>query len=399
MGDGIILLGSNVSHTYVNTGTTDVTYTVTLTVTSAYGCTSIAQHDITIHPVPNAAFMATPFSQVFPNATVNISNNTPNGPWSYTWNFGDGSSSNLQHPATHTYATWGNHIITLVVQAGACADTATQQVTIDPPLPTASFIGSGEGCTPLTVPFTNTSLMAQGYQWQFGDGASSIAENPVHEYYTPGTYTVTLTVFGLNGGTSTMVKVDSVVVHPSAMAFFTLQPDQVVAPSQPVFTYNHSTNATSYVWDFGDGSFSNETSPVHYYQSPGTFDVSLIANNIWNCPDTFLLPAAVTAIAGGEITFPNAFTPGNMGPSGGVYDPNSYDNDIFHPLSKGVVDYKLQVFNRWGELLFETEDVRIGWDGYYRGQLSKQDVYVWKAYARFVTGEEKRMTGDLTLLR
>jgi len=399
MGDGITLIGTDISHTYVNTGSTDTTFTVTMTATSAYGCTRTVQHSIVVHPVPNASFIATPFNQTFPNATVAVNNTTPSGPWNYTWSFGDGSSSTSQGPPPHVYPTWGNFTITLVVVAGNCADTATQQVAIAPPLPTASFIGSGEGCAPLTIAFTNTSLLAQGYQWQFGDGASSIAENPVHEYHTPGTYTVSLTAFGLNGGASTMVKVDSVVVHPRAMAFFNLQPPHVTVPTQPLFTYNLSTNASSYTWDFGDGSFSNETAPVHYYQMPGAFDVALIANNAWNCPDTFRMAGAVTAIAGGEIAFPNAFTPGNTGPNGGVYDPNSFENDIFHPLSKGVVDYKLQVFNRWGELLFETQDVRQGWDGYYRGQLSKQDVYVWKAYARFASGEEKRLSGDLTLLR
>lgn len=399
MGDGITLIGTNVSHTYVNTGNTDVTYTVSLTATSAYGCTSTVQHAIVIHPVPASAFIATPFNQTFPDATVTINNTTAPGPWNYNWSLGDGSSSNVQQPPAHTYSTWGSFTITLVVSTGICSDTASQQVTIAPPLPTASFIGSGEGCAPLTIAFTNTSLLAQGYQWQFGDGASSIAENPVHEYHTPGTYTVSLTAFGLNGGISTMVKVDSVVVHPTAMAFFTVQPAQVIVPTQPIFTYNLSTNATSYVWDFGDGTFSNEPSPVHYYQTPGSYGVSLVANNVWNCPDTFSLPSAVTAIAGGEITFPNAFTPGNNGPTDGVYDPDSFDNDIFHPLSQGVVDYKLQVFNRWGELLFETTEITKGWDGYYRGRLSKQDVYVWKAYARFVTGEEKRMSGDLTLLK
>ncbi|HMN04821.1 MAG TPA: PKD domain-containing protein [Flavobacteriales bacterium] len=399
MGDGITLVGTNVSHTYLNTGNTDVTYTVTLTATSAYGCTSTMSHDITIHPLPSASFLATPFTQLFPDATVTLDNTTPPGSWGYSWSFGDGSSSTAQSPLQHTYSTWGNYTITLVVSTGICADTATQQVSILPPLPTASFVGSGEGCAPLTVSFTNTSLLGAGYQWQFGDGATSIAENPVHEYHIPGTYTVQLTVFGVNGGVNTAIKVDSVVVHPSAMAFFTLQPEQVVAPTQPLFTYNLSTNASGYIWDFGDGTYSNETSPLHYYQNPGTYDVSLIANNMWNCPDTFSVPGAVSAIAGGEIIFPNAFTPGNTGPSDGVYDPNSIENDIFHPLSKGVVDYKLQIFNRWGELLFETLDIHKGWDGYYRGQLSKQDVYVWKAYARFVTGEEKRMSGDLTLLR
>lgn len=399
MGDGVTLVGDDISHTYLNTGNTDTVFTVTLTATSPYGCTDTLQHSITIHPAPAAAFLATPFAQVYPDATVTLDNNTAAGPWSFNWSMGDGQSYTDQDPAPHTYSTWGTYTVTLTVSTGLCTDTATQQVTIEPPLPTASFIGSGIGCAPLTVAFTNTSLLGAGYQWQFGDGATSIAENPVHEYHTPGTYTIQLTVFGVNGGVNTMVKVDSVTVHPSAMAFFTAQPSQVVAPTQPVFTYNLSTNATSFVWDFGDGSFSNASSPLHYYQSPGTYDITLIANNTWNCPDTFSIAGAVTAIAGGEIVFPNAFTPGNLGPTDGVYDPNSMDNDIFHPLSQGVVDYKLQVFNRWGELLFETTDVNKGWDGYYRGQLSKQDVYVWKAYARFVSGEEKRLTGDLTLLR
>ena len=83
--------------------------------------------------------------------------------------------------------------------------------------------------------------------------------------------------------------------------------------------------------------------------------------------DTFSIPGAVTSIAGGDIVFPNAFTPGNTGPTDGVYDQNSFDNDIFHPMSEGVQEYHLQVFNRWGELLFETDDIHKGWDGYYAG--------------------------------
>ena len=399
MGDGVTLVGSDVNHTYVNTGNADSTYTVTLVATSAYGCTDTVQHAILVHPLPSAAFLATPFVQTFPSSTVSINNTTPLGQWTYAWSFGDGTTSMAQSPAPHSYATWGNYIIRLTVATGICSDTASQLITINPPLPTASFIGSGTGCAPLTVQFTNTSLLSQGYQWQFGDGASSIAESPVHEYHSPGTYTISLTAFGMNGGTSTMVKVDSVVVHPRAMAFFTVQPNEVVAPTQPLFTYNLSNNATSYIWDFGDGTFSNETSPVHYYTGPGEYGIALIANNAWNCPDTFDLANPVKAISAGQIQFPNAFTPGNNGPTDGVYDPNSMDNDIFHPLSKGVVDYKLQVFNRWGEMLFETTNINHGWDGYYRGHLSKQDVYVWKAYARFVTGDEQRMTGDLTLLR
>jgi gliding motility-associated-like protein len=190
-----------------------------------------------------------------------------------------------------------------------------------------------------------------------------------------------------------------VVVRPRAVAYFVLQPTEVIVPSEPVFTYNLSANATDYSWDFGDGTSSNEFNPVHYYTQAGTFDVTLIANNEWNCPDTFQVLSAVTGEATGDIRFPNAFTPGNTGPTGGAYDPNSYDNDHFFPLYEGVEDYRLEIFNRWGELLFVTEDPRIGWDGYYRGDPAKQDVYVWKAYAKFSDGRESVMKGDVTLLR
>ncbi len=399
MGDGTTLVGTEPTHTYVNNTTTEQVRTITLTATSAFGCTSTISHTVTIHPVPAAAFQATPYNQQFPNSTVNVLNNSAPGAWNYSWTFGDGQATNIQAPGTHTYGTWGTFNITLVVSGAYCADTVSQGVTITAPEPTASFLGQGEGCAPLTVQFTNTSLQGLSYQWSFGDGGTSTADNPTYTYNVAGVYTVTMTATGVGGGTNTMTKVDSVVVHPRASAFFALQPDEVTVPSQPVFTYNLSVNATQYQWDFGDGTTSSEENPMHYYRAPGEFDVRLIANNAWNCPDTFILANAVTALAAGELSFPNAFTPGNSGPTDGVYDPRSFENDFFFPLYQGVDDYKLEIFNRWGELLFVSEDVKVGWDGYYRGEPAKQDVYVWKAYAKFSDGQETVLKGDVTLLR
>lgn len=399
MGDGNVLTGPQPTYTYVNTGNAPITRTITLTVTSPFGCVAQAVRSVTIHPVPTAAFLATPFIQQFPDATVDITNTTVPGNWSFQWSFGDGGTSLLQHPGSHTYATWGQYGIMLVVTSAMCSDTLTQAITIEPPHPTASFIGQGDGCAPLTVSFTNTSLQALSYQWNFGDGGTSTADNPIYVYNVPGTYTVTLTAFGVGGSVNTMVKVDSVVVRPRANAFFVLQPTNVVIPTEPVYVYNLSGNATEFLWNMGDGTTYTSFNPVHHYTSPGQFDVQLIANNEWNCPDTFLLEGAVTAEPSGDIQFPNAFTPGTGGPTDGLYDPLSFSNDHFFPIQEGVEDYHLQVFNRWGELVFESHDVRRGWDGYYRGSPAKQDVYVWKAYARFSDGNEKTLSGDVTLLR
>lgn len=399
MGDGNTLIDFEPTHTYMNGGSTDLDYEIMLVAISQYGCTDTAYQTVHVYAEPNASFIASPFLQQFPSSTVSVVNTSGQGTWSYGWAWGDGSTDTGQQPTDHSYGSWGVYDISLVVSSAYCSDTAWQQVTIEPPNPTASFLGSAEGCVPLSVDFTNTSLGGLDFSWNFGDGGTSIAENPTYIYYEPGVYTVSLTVTGIGGGTQTAVHVDSIVVHPKANAYFVLNPSSVIVPSQPVYFYNLSGFADQYLWLFGDGQSTTETNPTHYYQEPGLFDVTLIANNQWNCPDTFSLPEAVLAEAAGDIEFPNAFTPSSSGPGDGRYDPLSITNDIFFPLYEGVEEYQLQIFNRWGELVFESKDVEIGWDGYYRGEPAKQDVYVWKCNATFSDGNQYSGAGDLTLLR
>ncbi|MEO8069393.1 MAG: PKD domain-containing protein [Flavobacteriales bacterium] len=399
MGDGTILTGATPTYTYVNSTTADQQWTITLIASSAFGCSDTVSQVVVVHPAPSAAFVASPSTQQFPASTVSFANTSSAGTWNYVWTYGDGAGSAVQFPPDHTYGTWGQFTVMLVVSSAFCSDTAAQLVEVTPPEPTASFTGGGEGCAPLTVSFTNTSLQGVSYQWNFGDGGTSAAENPVYTYNLPGTYTVSMTAFGVGGTVNTVTQQDIVVVHPRAQAFFVIQPDQVVVPNQPVFTYNLSGNADTYWWDFGDGATSTETDPSHLYTYPDTFDVTLVANNQWNCPDTFLLAAAVIGIANGDLSFPNAFTPGSGGPTDGIYDPQSFNNDFFFPIHEGVESYRLQVFNRWGELVFETTDVAKGWDGWYRDKPAKQDVYAWKAFARFSDGRETVQSGDVTLIR
>ena len=98
-----------------------------------------------------------------------------------------------------------------------------------------------------------------------------------------------------------------------------------------------------------------------------------------------------------QILFPNAFTPD--GNSGGGYNPGSLDNNIFFPYTAGVVGFRVQIFDRWGELIFESNDLNVGWDGYYRGKLCPSDVYIWKARLELNNGQIINKAGDVTLLR
>jgi len=113
------------------------------------------------------------------------------------------------------------------------------------------------------------------------------------------------------------------------------------------------------------------------------------------------LEEAIVAQGGGDLVFPNAFTPSSTGSSDGYFDlnANNFNNDIFFPLHSGVDQYQLMVFNRWGELIFESREVNRGWDGFYRGDPCQQGVYVWKVRAKFSDGTERTMAGDVTLIR
>src|SRR5690606_37612055 len=116
----------------------------------------------------------------------------------------------------------------------------------------------------------------------------------------------------------------------------------------------------------------------------------------FSCSDTTYRAIAVKS----DINFPNAFTPNPNGPSGGAYDKNDYlNNDIFYPFTDGVTEYDLMIFNRWGELIFQSRELNIGWDGYFKGKLCQQDAYVWRANVKFFDGRVYSQTGTVTLLR
>jgi PKD repeat protein len=397
-GDGETSNAYEPQHTFFNWSDSDTTYQVLFVLMDTFGCSDSAYMDIHIFANPVAAFEVTPSVQTWPDATVDIDNNTIGGELNASWYMGDSNFIYDFDPQNYTYEQWGDYTIQLVVSNGSCSDTTYRDVLILPPPPVADFEGPAEGCVPLTVTFTNLSQDHVASNWSFGDGSQSTATNPVYTYWQPGVYTVLLTVTGADGSTDQMVQEQIIHVFPRAQAAFTVTPNEVNVPGEPVYCLNLSTNANSYSWDFGDGNYSTEENPLYYYTAEGEYDMTLIANNDAGCADTMTLPGIVRALASGLIDFPNAFSPSPNGSSNGIYDAGSFDNDVFFPIHNGVEKYQLQIFNKWGELLFESNDVNRGWDGYYSGLLVKQDVYVWKVKAKFIDGRNYEKSGDVTLI-
>ncbi len=381
-----------------NSTSTDKISTIRLVTTSAYGCVDEYTRTVRILPVPNADFFIPNSTIKFPQNTFSFVNQNIQAGVTYKWYYGDGDSSLLANAPAHSYVLPGSYTVTLIAYNAQCSDTLRRIATIEPPTPVVHFTGTGEGCAPLTVSFQNTSLYATEYEWDFGDGIKSNEANPTHTYLVGGTYSISLIARG-DGGQAVDVHVDSVVAYSAPNAYFISQPKVVFIPSDPMVLFNLSQNATQFYWDFGDGFTSEEVSPTHYYLTEGEYNITLVAKNIYGCMDTFIVEKAVKAESGGNIKVPNAFTPNPNGGNGGYVVNGEYSNDVFYPMVEGAEDYRFTVYNRWGEQLFESNDIKIGWDGYYRGVLCKQDVYVWKVELFFSDGSKKIKTGDLLLLR
>lgn len=409
-----------------NDGSNDSTFTTNLnrfflpvspTVTTNYSIVSVEDSNLpqcsntgngTASVVVNselvASFTATPQDMVLPEATVNITNTTTNkGEWDYSWDFGDGNTSTDVDPGSHTYETYGDYRIVMQATNGQCTDEFATTITIGAIPPVVDFTADPiEGCVPLIVNFENLTQFADPatYQWEFGDNQrASGVENPTHIYSQPGTYTVTLSANNVTGQRTEVVKEQFITVYETPQASYTIPDDfRQVFTGEEVQMVNTSVGADEFIWRFGDGNTSFQENPVHVYADSGIYDITLISiNSSTGCQDSFSLEAQVQVILGGESAVANAFTPSRNGP--GTGSTNAQSNDYFIPELKGVAEFNMKIYNRWGELLYETNDKTQGWDGYYQGELMPQDVYVYRLELTYENGRKETKVGDVTLIR
>ncbi|HUW93306.1 MAG TPA: PKD domain-containing protein [Bacteroidales bacterium] len=253
------------------------------------------------------------------------------------------------------------------------------------------------GCVPLRVSFRNTTSGSFHALWSFGDGGTSAETETDYIYDLPGNYTVKLTLTDAKGHTS--VTSTAVEVWPVPDAAFEIPETDVSITDGQVLFKNLSVGATQYLWDFGDEISSGLFEPSHRYDRYGKYDVTLIAFSENGCADSLTLADAFTD-SGTYLRFPNVFVPNTGGPSGGYYSQRSDEaNQVFHAVSSGVNSCNLKIYSKQGMLVFESDDLNMGWDGYYNGQLCSPGVYIWKARGSWRNGQSIVMSGDVTLLK
>lgn len=362
--------------------------TYTVIANDANGCTSTGTVSVSVHSNNfSVTANATPGVCMGQSATVSASTNGINI-INYYWsnNLGNTAGPYVVSPAvTTTYS---------VTVYNVCGVAAVAAVTVVVhPIPQVDIPSQGASdCGRVILHFSDTSVANTGYahQWNFGDGSASAQQNPVHTYYQTGTYTVTLTVTSSFGCSASAGAVCTVNVFPFPTANFTSDPLLETSIINPDFHfYDQSVNATTWDWDFGDGaSASSVANPFHKYEKVGVYTVRLITTNTGGCVDTILKTVEVKP----EFTFyiPNTFTPNG-----------DHVNDIFTGKGMEIVVFEMVIYDRWGNRIFETNDLENGWDGRARGgsDIAQQDVYVYMVKLRDFEGTEHTYNGHVNLVK
>ncbi|MFL5764881.1 MAG: PKD domain-containing protein [Bacteroidia bacterium] len=307
----------NPSHVYAVAGT----YNVTLIAFGGSGCSDTISNNVTVNPVPSANFT---FANVCTNDAMNFNSTSLGAPDTYSWNFGDGFSDNTNNPSpTHTYSTAGIYNVTLTAgySGTGCTNSITLAVTAYP-LTVPAFT-STTPCLNVATAFTDhTTNSPVQWSWNFGDGANSTLQNPIHTYGAPGTYTVTLVTQNIFGCADS-VTITS-VVNPLPVAAFAF--DTICANAASSFT-DQSASAVAWNWNFGDGATSAANSPAHIYPAAGTYNSTLIVTNIFGCTDTtahsiIVNPNPVSLYTASTAchTYPTVFTDNSTAAVGWSWD-------------------------------------------------------------------------------
>ena len=308
--------------------------------------------------------------------------------YSYLWNTGDTTVS-------IDSLTTGNYSVEIYDSLGCYF--ALDIFLDEPPELQISFdVDSLAGCSPFTVEFTNTSNATADCQWDFGDGNTfSGCEDVINTYEEGGIYSVSLTAYDDNGCFNDVTYTDFITVYQTPTAGMNIEP-QVLFPETPTTEItNTSVGASMYVWNMGDspqdyGFFE----PGAYTYEPNvldTFVVTLTAYSEEGCIDS---TSGIVIFRNDPFFFaPNSFTP----------DGNNV-NEMWIPVfsSPDYVDrYNLEIFNRWGELIFTTDQVTQGWNGMVdnSGNIAQDGIYTWKLSFKWYDQRTYQLTGHITLVR
>jgi gliding motility-associated-like protein len=329
-----------------------------------------------------------------PVSFIDESTSPIQGITNWTWDFGDGLGSSGETP-DHLFREPGTYDVNLTVEdINGCTDEA--ELTVDYfPVPNLLIVAPNtfENCVPGTIQFANLSEpINSDYQidWDFGDGNISEQISPSHTYETPGTFDVSLSITSPIGCETDTVFEELILITPAPEANFSFSPTELDIFNSTVNFTDQSSLADRWFWSFNGRGTSINPNPTFTFQDTGRQEILLVVENFNGCRDTIIQELDIKPV----ITYhlPNAFTPNN-----------DSKNDEFRGVGylNGIRSFEMGIWNRWGELIFNTSNPEDGWNGRKNnsGKRAPNGVYTYIVKFTGPRGRPYEFNGLITLIR
>lgn len=368
-GDGESSTAQNPDHIFQNGGT----YPINLTITTSKGCKNSIQKDINVFFKPKAKTIDDKIC-IFANYTlVNQSAIDDGSSLVFDWIIDNELISTDSTPTVTFDAPGSKNVQLIATSKNGCRDTSKSVITISDSLIANFSIPLGVNCSNTSIKFLNTSVgLIEKFDWDFGDYFTSTDENPIHEYLVGGNYPVTLEITSQSCGKLSTTKEVKITQLP------------LINLSNEILTCFGEYQAISVFDSLGTTiQWSNgEKNPTVYVDANDeTLSVSVNREGCISTDSVKIYPDC-------DVFFPTAFSPNgdNL-------------NDYFNIITEKVKTFKLKVFNRWGQLLFETEQLQNGWDGTFKGENQPIDVYVYFSEGILANEKSFKKSGIFSLFR
>ncbi|WP_306641304.1 PKD domain-containing protein [Sanyastnella coralliicola] len=371
-------------------------YEIELYVETDAGCSDVFTQDVFVNPLPviNVQFdNACEGSEVTFTNTSSIPATTIDY---YAWNNGLGDPIIADQSLMQTYDNAGDYVITLEMGSSAgCVVDTTMTLTIHPN-PVAAFGSSGiQACANASVELEDLSTISGGdiinWEWLVNGETFANGQEAVFATDEPGEYDISLVVISDQGCVNGITEPGLLEIWPAPTADFSYTPDEPDTSTPFIIVTDQSEGVTEWNYTTSDGGFYTSPDFEHTFPGAGEYDLTLVTTNWFGCTDS--LTVTITVDPTLIVYVPNAFTPDSDG-----------INEIFQPVISGsaIDEYKFFIFDRWGDVVFETEDPSAGWIGNRQGgeYFVPDGVYPWRIeIASRESGEREIYTGHVTLLR
>jgi gliding motility-associated-like protein len=381
------------SFVYADTGV----YTVTLIANPGWPCADTASLDYVVKEFLDAAIPPLNSQCLLGNNFNFQAGGVYQSYSTFEWDFGPSANPGVsvqKDPSGVTFTSADTFLVRLTIESDGCYSSDSLEVMVyDNPIASFDFTPL-TGCAPFQVNFSNSSFYEFGldYSWDFGEGGTSRMVEPFHIFTNPGSYSISLQVISNFGCKDTVMAtaLDMITVLPTPTALLQVDTNQA-SQFNPVFNFQDaSSGAIDCRLEFSNG-VNVDTCNLEYtfVGDTGQMVVKQIVVNDLGCPDVFYLQVYIQPEY--VLYIPNSFTPNGDG-----------RNEGFRPVGMGAKDFKMEIYNRWGEQVFRSHNFNESWDGTHRGQLNEEcpsAVYAYKLYVYGVDKETRLFYGHVTLVR